>query len=366
MAHELEIRDGNASFVFNGQLPWHGLGQRLDGTETLPEVMAQARVDYDVTTEPLYRKRTTLVETTNHLPSGQEVTDSYETAEYVESTLARVTVRSDTGVELGRVSPDYVPVQNREAFAVIEPLIEHGLARIETCDVLRDGRDAFLCVQLDASAFQWDEFTGTEQLAMHGLVRANHSGRAGVAAAVTSVRVVCANTLGMVESGNALRMVNVRHTGEAQARFAEAAGDLWSSFVTMSESLRAQYTTLRHRFLDETMFRELVLKAAVVDPRTQPQFNPSARTAEAVVDRYERKVSRITQLWTAGKGHTGDRSAWEAYNGLVEAMDHDRDLWPVRGGAWRAASFLDGEIARTKGRVLQRLVAAADAGELLG
>jgi hypothetical protein len=75
-----------------------------------------------------------------------------------------------------------------------------------------------------------------------------------------------------------------------------------------------------------------------------------------VVNRYERKANEITRLWTEGDGHIGDHSAWEALNGAVQALDHDRDLFPTRAGSYRTASLLDGILAQTKQRVTENLV----------
>jgi hypothetical protein len=59
---------------------------------------------------------------------------------------------------------------------------------------------------------------------------------------------------------------------------------------------------------------------------------------------------RIKQLWTKGTGHTGDHSMWEAYNAVAESVDHDANLWRVRGS--RTASLMDGRLAGIKNRVL--------------
>ena len=63
------------------------------------------------------------------------------------------------------------------------------------------------------------------------------------------------------------------------------------------------------------------------------------------------------ELWTEGTGHSGDRSMWEAYNAVAESVDHDAELWRVRGP--RTAALLDGRLRRIKNRVLATLVTAA-------
>ena len=82
------------------------------------------------------------------------------------------------------------------------------------------------------------------------------------------------------------------------------------------------------------IFRKLVLDVVAPDPRQKKTWNPEAKLAAAVVDRYERKTAEVTRLWTEGKGHTGEPTAWVALTGCVEAIDFNRSLWPTRAGCY--------------------------------
>jgi hypothetical protein len=66
----------------------------------------------------------------------------------------------------------------------------------------------------------------------------------------------------------------------------------------------------------------------------------------------------VSRLWTSGKGHTGDGSAWEAYNGLVEAVDHDETAFPTRRGS-RTEALMIGTLGDIKDRVGEALMAYA-------
>jgi hypothetical protein len=52
---------------------------------------------------------------------------------------------------------------------------------------------------------------------------------------------------------------------------------------------------------------------------------------------------------------------WEAYNAVAESIDHDAQLWRVRGP--RTAALLDGRLREIKGRVLANLLSAARSGD---
>jgi len=243
--------------------------------------------------------------------------------------------------------------------------VEARVAAIETGGVLREGADAWLLVRWDLGKFGPDVkevFDRDGGILPYATVMANHNGRRGVMLGHTAIRIVCANTLGMAESeaaGNASRWRTIAHKADARTKLVEAAQELFSGVVERFEVIARQYQRLMNCRLQEESFSRMVLDVVAPDPRKHPQFNPEAKLAELVMERAMKKRAEVRRLWTEGKGHTGNRSAWEAYNAAVEALDHNRALWPTRAGSWRTASLLGGELARMKNLVLDRLVGHA-------
>jgi phage/plasmid-like protein (TIGR03299 family) len=342
MAHELNFTNGTADFFEVGAIrtAWHGFGKHFTTPLTYEEAIIEANLDYEVVKNPTFI----------------QVADG----EFIQSRKAFVTRRLDTGAELGSVGDDYAVVQNHEAFEALKPLVDDGLVLIETAGVLREGADAWMLVRwnLDRMSDIVKDIFAAEVLPF-SLVSTNHSGRRGILIGDTPVRIVCANTLGAAENGRQSRLVTIRHTDNARKRLVEEAERLWVGVGERYERIAAQYATLKACTLSEEDFNSLVLDVAVPDPSASPKFNPDARTADLVLRRYEEKRITISRLWTEGKGHQGDHSAWEAYNGVVEAIDHNASLWPGKGGAWRAASMMDGVLAQTKNAVLDNLVSFA-------
>ena len=76
---------------------------------------------------------------------------------------------------------------------------------------------------------------------------------------------------------------------------------------------------------------------------------------------YRPSARRDHLIWSEGKGHTGEKTAWYAFQAVAEALDFNRDLWPTRAGSWRTASLLNGQLAELKNRVLDNLVGYAAA-----
>ncbi len=200
--------------------------------------------------------------------------------------------------------------------------------------------------------------TFADEVVPFGLLSNNHAGERQVVMQETPIRVVCANTLGMALSGTD-RSVKIRHTVNVEARAVEAAKELWGALIERYHRIAEQYNRLKASFLDETLFRELVLDTAAPIPSAL-QRSGLTRQAVAARDRWKARRARIVHLWTNGPEHSGDLSCWEAYNAVAQSVDHDRKLWPTKG--LRTASLFDGNLARVKQRTLNALVTHASAG----
>jgi phage/plasmid-like protein (TIGR03299 family) len=356
MAAELNyLADGSANLFFSGVggTPWHREGVKLGPDEAFSfEGVMDRHFTYPLEKLPYF------------LPEDPGATP--DTRVYVEGKGAHYVWRPDTKKVLGPVGSAYEIVTNRQAFEVLKPLVDGRAAALETGGVLRDGADAWLLVRWNLERFgpdARDVFARDGGLLPYATVMANHSGRRGVMLGHTAIRVVCANTLGAAEreadGAGGSRWVTVTHKSDARSKLVEAAQSMFAGVVERFEVIARQYRLLMGCRLADEAFDRLVLDVVAPDPRLDSRFNPDAKLAEVVVERALRKRAVVRRLWAEGKGHTGEPTAWFAYNGAAEALDHDRGLWPTRAGSWRTASLLDGELSRMKNRVLDNLVGFA-------
>lgn len=331
MAHEVE------QMFSVRETPWHRLGTILVEAPTFADALRIGGLDYEVEKRPTYVRDGTL---------------------YEESNVAFVTMRKDTGQELGAVGPGYTPCQNVDAFRVLEPLMDQGFIKLETGGSLREGADAWLLGKMTLPESQASTILAELGVQPYALVANNHSGRRGVLVMETPVRVVCANTLSLAERCGGFI---VRHTGDVEAKVVEAAMTLWSDLLDRYETLTKQFRLLKAYQMDTALHRDLVVKTAIGRHPTQRKgWNPEARMATAVIERYEVRAKEIVRLWFEGEGHEADNSAWEAYNGLVQCVDHNEELFPTKSGVYRTAALLDGRLRQIKADVLTELVDAAN------
>lgn len=193
MAHNLEIVDGAASFVYVGQPAWHKLGNRLTGNPT-PQIMAIAAnatfevrkcplfapVDFDFTSDETFDSRTY---------TGRWMTDG-----------AANVVRTDTGKTLSVIpqnAKDWHVFQNAEAFAFFDEYVKKGHMTMETAGVLDGGRIVW-CLARIKRAFAAIKGDLVESFI---LITVSHKWGLGHHVRFTPVRVVCQNTLSRALNG---------------------------------------------------------------------------------------------------------------------------------------------------------------------
>ena len=342
MAHELMFTNGKAACFSGGRVtPWHGEGHIIAGHPSYQEAIQLVGFNYPM----------------EKLPYHRPVPQADGTQVMIQSSSAYYVCRTDTMKILGNVGSDYEIVPNKVAFAPLQPLVDQGVLKLETGGILREGADAWLLGQWDLSKFGdiAKEVFGNEILP-YATVMANHSGRRGILLGSTSIRICCSNTLGAAERDGVSRWTQINHRAGAQSRLFEAANEMFGRVVERFETISRQYKLLMKTTLTPQLFKKFVLDVVAPDPRERKDWNPEAKMAAAVVDRHERKQAEVTRLWTEGDGHSGEPTAWMAYNGVCQALDFNRQLWPTRAGCYRTASLLTGELVAAKNRVLDGLV----------
>ena len=111
MAHNLNFNEEKGSYSFvssKGQVAWHGLGQVVEETLTAAECIEKANLDYEVVKTPNFTEY-----------EGEKIVKEDEFS----------TLRTDTKQPLGTVGNRYEIVQNKDAFAFFDAIIDSKEAR---------------------------------------------------------------------------------------------------------------------------------------------------------------------------------------------------------------------------------------------
>lgn len=299
MAHEITKNDG---LMLTQKPAWHGLGVLVEQAPTCREALRIARLDWTVELHDLHRS------------DGAPV------------TTHRASVRTDTGETLGIVGCDWTPVQNWQLADLAESLNQDGIVRVETAGSLQGGKKVWFLLR--GETIERKGAPEADRTVPYILLANGHDGGMTLSARGTSVRVVCANTLGFAMSGTKAA-VAFRHTSGISQRMDEAKA-LIQDWLTGRDLLAKQIDALGQQQLTNLEVQEFFLavytrtlgcqipsaQAAALDPRRQA-------TRTAAMDR----ISRWQTLHDLEIERTGGRSLWSAFNAVTgELPENERAL----------------------------------------
>ncbi|CAN5206512.1 DUF932 domain-containing protein [soil metagenome] len=318
MAHGIEIRDGQASMMYVGDVPWHGLGVRLDRPATAFEALRAARLDWVVDKKPLYAS----------------VRDDSRGVPRWFMIVRPDLVGSGSFPVLGIVGKGYRPLQNREAFEFLDPIVGEGAAAYHTAGALGNGERVWILAKLPVPM----RVVGDDIAEKYLLLSNSHDGTSSVQIKFTPVRVVCQNTLTLALSDG--RTLRVRHTRNLMRNLAAARyalGIIDAGFRGLEESFVAM---TRVPMNPERLGDYL---ARVFPAPGSPADGKAAR-------RVARDRAWSEYFFDQGKGADlpGVRGTlWAAYNGVTELVDHRQLDQPADR---RLSSVWFGEGYRAKAR----------------
>jgi phage/plasmid-like protein (TIGR03299 family) len=293
MAHEIDTTTGRAAVFTVGTPPLHGLGKTVEKAVDSHEAIGLAGLDWQVEQWPVAAVA----------PDGRATAPA-------DRFVANV--RSDTRSVLGVVSAKYRPFQNREAFAFADAIVGEGLARYETAGGLRGGRRVWMLLRLPQEL----KVGNGDNLRPYLLLFNSHDASSPLRAVLTTVRVVCQNTLNLAMSQAGREGVTIRHRGELQAQVDQARVTLGlaehrlKTFGDEAIAMKAlQMTGNRlERYFDGLL------------PPVSPQAGEREKKNRAAA--IERLHVNFADPVNAVGGMRG--SLWAALNAATEYADHHR------------------------------------------
>lgn len=315
MAHELTIRtNGRAEMAFVGETPWHGLGQSVTKGASIGVWQKEAGMDWE----------------------ALEATPSVLRAPSLKTIYFgdhKALFRSDNHEPLAIVGQGYQVVQPKEVLEFFRDLTETGGWHIHTAGTLRGGR------KLWAMASHGDVgLVGKgDEVRSNLLLATSLDGSMKTTAMLTSVRVVCANTLAMAlrgaETGDKAIRVSHRSIFDPQV-IKQALGVAVDSFESFMEQARQLADTPmdlgQARDLLNVIFKPTPTKA--VDLSWMGNLAELKSGADLEESKDARSVGRILELFDgAGMGadlKTAKGTSWGLLNAVTQYVDHEMGRTP--------------------------------------
>ncbi len=283
------------SMIYRGEMPWHRQGKRIDEpVNNIDEILELAQLDWTVSKEPTYYTRhdTRTVHQTNHF----------------------CTVRDDTNIPLGNVSERYTILQNRDAFAPFEPLLDMGY-EVETAGATQEGRRVWMLAKAPEQFRVYDD-----AINMYLLLFTSHDGSAGSCMRPTGVRVVCDNTIDIAISRATSYNYQIKHTASIKERLTSLKDNIQiarGSFKkAMDDMERLADTKINPNELD-LYFETVIPFLKDRNKKSVPELGIFTRNTAKPV--YEKLMDNFLN----GRGNNGE-SIYDAYNAITEYYTHDK------------------------------------------
>lgn len=224
--------------------------------------------------------------------------------ERFSSGVSRLNVRSSDGAVLGVVTDRYKIVQNAEAFAFTDSLID-GEVHYETAGSLQGGKKIWLLAKLPETEIVGDKtepylcFTNT------------HDGSGAIRVCMTPIRVVCNNTLNFALN-TAKRAWAVRHTGDIQSKLHEARVCL----------------DMANKYMDKLgEYADKMANTTVTDERIKAILDEMFPITEDMSDREKRNAEKVKAeymiCYFAPDILKFKGTAWGALNAMSDMVSHN-------------------------------------------
>ena len=307
---------------YTGEIPWHGLGVSLASPATLDEALKVGGLNWEVGDVDLM--------TADDPPSPVSKRKALVRSDRPRGDPKRV---------LGVVHRGFAPIQNRDAGMLFDAIFGRGERVYHTGGYLGEGQVIWLLAKIDKTLK-----IGAEDIVQpYALMANSHDGSMAFNIRLTTVRVVCQNTLAMAMHERLGQNFRRSHQGSF-AQHAEAAQDFFAATLRELDFVAESFTRLSERRCSNEQIQR-VLDALLPEPkkpRNSAQNLGLLRAWEQRADAVKAARRAISDLRESGKGMhlEGSRGTfWGLLNAVLEYVDHHRE---VKGSRLSYAFLGDG------------------------
>jgi phage/plasmid-like protein (TIGR03299 family) len=249
-----------------------------------------------------------------------------------------VLFRSDTGAPLGVVSDSYKVVQPREVLEFFREWAQANACTIESAGVLFGGKRYFATAKMSDGVFVGEG----DKIVPYVLLSTSADGSLATEGRITTVRVVCNNTLRLASKGASSFRVSHRTAFKAEEcrTIIESAHEEFGAFMDMSRKLAS-----------------IKVESRLAEDMTTLLLTTPTRDADAARD--SAGFTKIMSLFQGGgKGSTLETSRETAFGWLNAATEYVDHHVRARNDENRTAAALWGPGADLKQRALDIALAA--------
>ena len=318
MAHAVE------TMAYAGEVPWHGLGVKVDDDLTPDEMLIAAGLDWTVSKRHLFThdKPTIEASTQDNLNDLVALPEHY------------VIVRDSDNKPFGPCGSKFVPSQNKDAFQFFRKFTDAGHMKMETAGSLKGGEQVWGLANVSKDFV----LPGDDRVLGYLLVSVSHKWGKSNEIRFTPVRVVCNNTLSMALADRTTSGFRMPHTTSIDAEVFQAAeealglaGERMDQYKEGAEFLSSKKFNKDSivTYIADLFQPELLKEQAEIEKMTDVR---AIATRQSMVDEFKKTPSLVLQAVEEQPGANLKSSKgtwWGAMNAVTFIVDHkwgyDRD-----------------------------------------
>lgn len=331
MAHNI------GQMFYYGERPWHKLGIELDHPANLEEALVAGGLDWEVDMIPIVP----FDEPNSTIPHRLAVVRTDKSP-------------GEQGRVIGVVHPGYRPLQNRAGAKMFDDLLGQGQGVYHTGGYLKNGEVVWMLAKLPEDI----KVRGKDVLETYLLFTNSHDGSLPIDIRLTTVRVVCNNTLTIALEGYGLNKVFKRGHDGSNAIIKAEAKQFFNFAVQQSKKTEELFTRLAKLKCNKADFERFLIKL-MPDPRKPITADSNTTVLKSYETRMEtvienrKQVMNVREYGIQSMNITpSDDTWWGALNSVTAWVDHVQTA-----NNDRYAHILLGGGSQMKSRALSQIIA---------
>jgi phage/plasmid-like protein (TIGR03299 family) len=215
---------------------------------------------------------------------------------------------------LGVVGNRYTPIQNKDAFDMLNNIVDESGAHYDSAGIINGGARCYITMKMPQSV---QVAGGADVIDTYLNCFNSHDGSSSFRIQVAFLRQICTNGLTGMVAGSS---VTLRHTESATLKVQEAR-DALSIVFKQQEQFEIEVQRLLDTKMTDNEYKKFV---EVLIPE------PKGEATERKQNSVERVRGELMGLWRADTQAIVKNTRWAAYNAVAEYVDWFK---PVRGSA---------------------------------
>ena len=290
---------------YTGETPWHGLGVSLAKPVSLEEAFKVGGLRWEVGEVDLM--------TADHPPSPV--------------LKRKAIVRLDrpmghAGRVLGVAHRGFAPIQNHDAGLLFDAIFGQGRSIYHTGGYLGDGEVVWLLAKINKTL----KIGADDIVEPYALMANSHDGSMAFNIRLTTIRVVCQNTLAVAMQEKLGREFRRAHQGSL-FEHADAAQEFFAATLKELDLIGETFVSLSQRRCADNTFNE-ILASLLPEPKkprnsaSNPGLLHAWESRVADVRAVRRKISELRESGKGAALPVSRGTFWGALNAVLEYVDH--------------------------------------------